>query len=178
MKGFTAVFAGLLVCTGALAAQPPEMPKPGPEHKKLDAFVGKWTFEGEMKPGPLGPGGKVTGTDQVQWVPGNFFIQRLFTFKGPMGTLQGLEIIGYDQQKKGYTFNAFDNFGGTGTGTMAADGSTWSASGIMRMGAQTIHERCKLAFGANATTLTMSCEMSQDGKTFAPSFEGKGTKAK
>jgi hypothetical protein len=41
------------------AAQAPS-PKPGPEQKRLEVFVGNWTFEGEDKPGPGGPGGKVT----------------------------------------------------------------------------------------------------------------------
>jgi hypothetical protein len=27
-----------------------EMPKPGPEHQRLGAFIGTWTFEGDMKP--------------------------------------------------------------------------------------------------------------------------------
>ena len=34
------------------------------------------------------------------------------------------------------------------------------------------------AFGAGSTTLTIKCEMSADGKTWAPSFEGVATKKK
>jgi hypothetical protein len=178
MKRFAIAAAAVWLSTVTLPAQAPEIPKPGPEHQKLAPFVGNWTFEGEMKPGPMGPGGKVTGTDQINWVPGNFFIQRLFTFKLPVGTIQGLEIIGYDAGKKQYTFNSFDSMGGTGTGTVNPSGSTWSAAGTMRMGPQTMHERCKLAFGAGDTTLAISCEMSMDGKKWAPSMEGKATKAK
>src|SRR5215472_12408176 len=33
-----------------------ETPKPAPELKKLDYFVGTWTADGELKPGPLGAG--------------------------------------------------------------------------------------------------------------------------
>lgn len=37
-----------------VAAQAPQAPKPGPEQARLGYFVGKWTVEGEMKPGPMG----------------------------------------------------------------------------------------------------------------------------
>ena len=44
--------AVILICgfTSLLLAQaPPAPPKPGPEHKKLEYFVGKWTVESEIK---------------------------------------------------------------------------------------------------------------------------------
>ena len=44
----------------ALAQAPGEKPKPGPEHKRLGYFVGKWTAEAEMKPSPFMPGGKMS----------------------------------------------------------------------------------------------------------------------
>src|SRR5688572_14599537 len=111
MRRLAVVVAVLSMQVAAVIAQKPEVPKPGPEHQRLAAFVGNWTFEGEMKPGPMGPGGKMTGTDRIDWVPGNFFIQRLYQGKSPIGEMQGLEILGYDAAKKVYTFNSFDNMG-------------------------------------------------------------------
>lgn len=177
MKRF--VLAGVIsLSTVALVAQKPEMPKPGPEHQKLGAFVGNWTFEGETKPGPMGPGGKMTGKDRIQWLPGQFFVERRFEGKGPMGEMKGLEVLGYDSGKKAYTFNFFDSMGVVGSGTMTVSGETWTATGTGNMGGTTFHDRCTLAFGAGSSTLTIKCEMSSDGKTWAPSFEGKATKAK
>src|ERR1035441_9102104 len=49
MKTIAIICAGWLVLAVAAAAQT-EMPKPGPEHKKLDMFAGSWTLEGDMKP--------------------------------------------------------------------------------------------------------------------------------
>ena len=178
MRRFAVVVAVLSLHAGAAFAQKPEMPKPGPEHQRLGAFVGNWTFEGEMKPGPMGPGGKLTGTDRITWVPGNFFIQRLYQGKSPMGEMQGLEILGYDAAKNVYTFNAFDNMGMRGTGTMTVKGTTWTATGTSTMGTTVMHDRCTLDFGAGATTLMVKCEMSMDGKSWAPTFEGKATKTK
>jgi hypothetical protein len=45
-------------------------PKPGPELKKFDYFLGTWTTEATIGPGPWGAGGKFTATDTTEWMPG------------------------------------------------------------------------------------------------------------
>ena len=176
MRRVAVVVALFSMQVGTVVAQKPEIPKPGPEHQRLGAFVGNWTFEGEIKPGPMGPAGKVTGTDRIDWVPGNFFVQRLYQGTGPMGEAQGLEILGYDAIKKVYTSNSFDSMGMRGAGTMTVKGITWSLSGTVTIGTTVVHDRCTLDFGAGNTTLTVKCEGSVDGKSWAPTFEGKATK--
>jgi hypothetical protein len=166
------------MCTGVVIAQKQELPKPGPEHQRLGAFVGTWTFEGEMKAGPMGPGGKLTGTDRIDWTPGNFFVQRTYTGKSPMGEMQGIEILAYDGVKKVYTYTSFDNIGMMGSGTMTVKGNTWTATGTSSVGTMTMRDRCTLEFGAGNSTLAIKCETSTDGKTWATSFEGKATKSK
>jgi len=125
----SALSVALAMTVTALAAQAP--PQPGPEQQRLAPFVGTWTFEGEAKPGPMGPGGKMTGTDRITWLPGGFFLQRSFQGKGPMGEMQGVEIIGYDAIKKTYGFHFFESTGVMGSGTMAVTPvpSTPSSSG-------------------------------------------------
>ena len=73
---FLAASVAALVVVGHLAvlAQAPPAPKPGPEHQKLAYFVGTWTNEGEMKPSPMGPGGKITGKDTCEWFEGGFSV--------------------------------------------------------------------------------------------------------
>ena len=178
MRRLAVVVAVLSIHAGVVIAQRPEVSKPGPEHQRLAAFVGNWTFEGDVKPGPMGPGGKMTGTDRIDWVPGNFFIQRLYQGKSPMGEMQGLEILGYDAAKKVYTFNSFDSMGMRGSGTLTVKGNTWTSTGTATMGTAVIHDRCTMDFGAGATTLTVKCDMSADGKSWTPTFEGKATKTK
>jgi hypothetical protein len=46
----------VLVATAALAQMP--MLKPAPELGKLDYLAGDWASDGDLKPGPMGPGGK------------------------------------------------------------------------------------------------------------------------
>lgn len=58
MQRISLLFAVLVVWfIAAVQAQAP-VPKPGPEIRKLHVLVGHWTYEGEYKPGPLGPGAK------------------------------------------------------------------------------------------------------------------------
>ena len=52
----------------------PGAPVPGPEVAKLEYFVGLWTSEGVLKPGPLGPGGETKGRNSCRWMPGRFFV--------------------------------------------------------------------------------------------------------
>ena len=65
-------FRLLTGCAVLLAAGPQlvsgQAPKPGPEHARLGYFVGKWKAEGEMKPGPMGPGGKMTVSRHLRMV--------------------------------------------------------------------------------------------------------------
>jgi hypothetical protein len=63
----------ILALGGLVLAQPP---KPGPEHKPLGYFVGKWESEGEMKPGLFGPGGKMTSSETCEWFAGKTFQSR------------------------------------------------------------------------------------------------------
>ena len=172
MRCFAVLVAVVSMSVAAVIAQKQEMPKPGPEHQRLGVFVGNWTSEGELKPGPLGPGGKMTGTDRIEWAPGNFFVQRSYQDKSPNGEMQGLEILAYDGAKNLYTFNAFDNLGGMASGTMTVKGNTWTTTGTMTIGATTIRDRCSLEFGAGGSTLTIKCEISTDGKTWTPAFDG------
>src|SRR5262245_58306247 len=65
-----------LIATPALlsaqtAAQPP---RPGPEVQKLAVFAGRWTSDGEVKPGPMGPGGKMASTSNCEWFSGGFYL--------------------------------------------------------------------------------------------------------
>ena len=168
----------LVAFAGVVSAQaPPAAPKPGPEHQQLAGFVGNWTFAGEMKPGPMGPGGKMTGTDRLQWMPGNFFVERRFEGTGPMGKISGTEIMGYDSAKKAHTYMYVDSVGSQSSGTMAVKGNTWTFTGTGSMGGKAMQERCTLVF-ADASTLKIACEVSGDGKSWMPMMEGTATKAK
>jgi len=68
----TSVVLMFLLAAVLAQAQMPR-PTPAPELKKLGYLVGTWSLEGDLKPGPMGPGGKMTGTAHEEWMDGSFF---------------------------------------------------------------------------------------------------------
>src|SRR5271165_4206333 len=116
----------LLLTVVALSApaQMP-MPKPAPELSKLDFLSGNWTTDTDMKAGPMGPGGKVTSSDEVRWMEGKFFLVMHSKFAGSMGSGMGLAIFGYDPEHKVYTYNSYNSWGEAGRSVGTVDGDTW-----------------------------------------------------
>jgi Protein of unknown function (DUF1579) len=167
----------VLFCSTTLNAQAPAPPKPGPEHQKLQVFVGNWSFEGEAKPGPLGPGGKFAGSDREESL-GGFFIQRSFQGKGPAGEIRGVSILGYDSSKKTYVTSNFGSDGVASTGTATVNGNTWTFNETAVVAGKPFQNRCTVAFANGNASYTVKCEASADGKSWAPTFEGKATKAR
>jgi hypothetical protein len=80
-----------------------QAPQPGPEHARLGYFVGKWNVEGEVKPGPMGPGGKLTSSDTCEWFEGRFSVICRSDGSSPAGPTKSLGILGYSAEEKVYT---------------------------------------------------------------------------
>jgi hypothetical protein len=171
-------FAALLLIFTALAASA-QMPmlKPGPEQKKLDYYVGTWTMDGDMKSGPMGPGGKFTGTDTDEWLPGGFFVQTHETFKTPMGDGTALAVIGYNSDDKVYTYHSFSSDGQTETSAGTVEGDNWTWTSDEKMGGQTMKGRYSVKV-LSPTSYTFKFEMSPDGTNWSTVMEGKATKTK
>ena len=117
--------AVILICgfTSLLLAQaPPAPPKPGPEHKKLEYFVGKWTVEGEIKANEFVPAGKTVGTETNTLGPGGFYVES--RSEGQLGTRFG--FLAYDSHAKVYTSYYANSVGLVGTATGTVNGNTWT----------------------------------------------------
>jgi hypothetical protein len=159
-------------------AQPPAgPPKPGPEHKKLDYFAGKWSIEGEMKAGPWGPGGKTTGTESCEWFEGGFHLTCHSTGTGPMGKTKGLSLLGYSSEGKHYTFYGIDSSGWNDGAKGALEGDTWTWNSESTMGGQPLKTRFVIKQLA-PDSYTFKAEASLAGAPFAVMFEGKETRIK
>ena len=121
----------LVVILGCLAvAAHAQAPQGTPEAKKLEVFVGAWTYTAEVKATPLGPAGKLTGSDSMEMLGGAFLVRR-YQEKGPSGEAKGVEVYGYDGAKKAAFFTAFDSAGMMGSGAWSASGNNWTFSGLM-----------------------------------------------
>ncbi|HEY6306295.1 MAG TPA: DUF1579 family protein, partial [Candidatus Angelobacter sp.] len=121
----TVITLGGAILTAQNAQQPPA---PGPEVKKLDYFSGNWKSDGEMKPSSFGPGGKFTGTEHNEWMPGGFFLLSHSKASMSMGNETGVGVFGYDANDKVYTFDEFNSNGESvhAKGTLAGDTWTWT----------------------------------------------------
>jgi Protein of unknown function (DUF1579) len=169
--------AGLLTTAAAAQAQEKKMeaPKPAPEVKNLDYFVGSWHSEGEMKPGPWGPGGKFTGDSNCSWMPGGFFVVCNEDGSGPMGKMHGMGVLGFDSTGKAYTYNGFNSMGENEHATGMRDGKTWTYNTESMMGGKMVKGRYTMV-ESSPTSYTFKMESSEDGKTWSGLMEGKVTK--
>lgn len=168
--------AGLVTLIGGALAQAPEAPKPGPQHKALDYFTGKWTTEGEMKPGPFGPGGKMTSRDACERFKGGFHVVCRGEGTGPMGAMTSMGIITYSPMDKAYTYYGIDNMG---TGELSKgnkQGDTWTFTSKSNMGGKTFDSRYTIV-ETSPTSYTFKWDTSDDGTKWTTMAEGKATKS-
>jgi hypothetical protein len=160
-------------------AQAPPAPKPGPEHQRLAYFVGTWTTEGSMQPGPMGPGGKMTSTDTCEWFEGKFAVVCHNNGKSAMGASKELAILSYSPEEKVYTYYAANSMGMTMAsvpkGTVKGD--TWTYNDESMMGGQKMKTRVTLK-ELSPTVYTFKMEMQGPDGKWAPAAEAKSTKTK
>jgi len=159
----------------AFAQNPPAPPKPGPELQKLKVFLGSWKIEGEAKPGPMGPGGKFTGTTHNQWMSGGFFVVGRNT--GDMGPMKvtGTSYLGYNTEEKVYTYNEFNSMGEKVAAKGTVEGNTWTWDNEEKMQGKVVKGRFTEKV-TSPTSYDFKFEMSMDGKPFETVMEGKATK--
>lgn len=162
-----------LVSLSATAQTP--VPKPGPEVAKLDYLAGNWISDGDLKPGPMGPGGKFTSTTDAHWMEGNFFLVINSKVQGAVGEWTSIAMMGYDPRKKAYTYNEFDSTGDAGTSVGTVDGDTWTFMSDENMGGTTFKGRYTMKI-LSPTSYTYKYEMSKDGTTWTTAMDGKAIK--
>jgi hypothetical protein len=168
------ILAASLVMSAAALAQM-DMPKPGPEVKKLDMFVGSWTLDGDLKPGPMGSGGKLTETEKCEWMQGGFFVVCHSDFKSGMGDGSGISVMGYSTEDKTYTYREFNSWGEFDDSKGSLDGDTWTWTSDEKMGSMTMKGRFSMKI-TSSTSYNFNFEMSQDGTKWSTVMDGKATK--
>lgn len=176
MKRAVAVTLAMLCVFGvaiSLAQGPP--PKPGPELKKLEYFVGTWSSEGDLKPSPFGPGGKFTGTEKLEWMDGGFFLVGHGEGDSPMGHDKGMSVWGFDPEEKVYTFHAFNNMGEAISATGKIEGDTWTWTNENKMNGKMMKGRYTIK-QTSPTSYSFKFEMAPESGDFATVMEGKATK--
>jgi len=167
--------AVILVCgfTSLLLAQAPlAPPQPGPEHKKLEYFVGKWTAESEIKANGYVPAGKGVSTATSTLGPGGFYIE---------GLAEGAQIpttrsiIAYDSHAKAYTIFYASSAGLVGTGIGSLNGNTWTWMVEDSFAGKVVKGRTTVTM-VSPTETTSKYEMADGKGGYTTIVEGKSTK--
>ena len=160
--GFTAL---------SLTQTPPERPKPGPEHKKLEVFLGTWKVESEIKPNGYVPAGKGITTETYTLGPGGFWVER--RAEGQIPATFG--IIAYDSYAKAYVSYYASSVGLVGTGTGSVNGDTWTWTVEDRLAGQAVKGRTTITF-PSAARYTLKYEMLDPNGRYVTILEGIATK--
>jgi hypothetical protein len=170
------MLAAWLMLTGSPAQM--EAPKPGAEVKKLEMLAGSWTLEGDVKPNPMGPGGKLTEIEKCDWMEGNFFLVCHTDFKtANSGNGSGISVIGYSTADKVYTYREFNSWGEFEDSKGSLDGDTWTWTSEEKVGNNTVKGRFVMKF-TSATAYSFTYETSPDSVKWTLLVDGKAVKGK
>jgi hypothetical protein len=169
LLGITALSALVLQLNAA------DQPKPGPEHKKLEVWVGEWTYEGTGEVTPLTPSaGKFKGKLSGRVVLDGFFVMGQAEDVADDGYIfRNIWIIGYDPEKKAYLGRSFQNDGTFNSDTFEVTGNTWTTTGTRTAPDGKLYKtRMVQTFSPDGKSHTEVYEYSaDDGRTWATAYK-------
>ena len=171
----TGMLCAAVLLLSSIALSQMEMPKPGPEHKKLDMFVGAWILEGDVKPGAMGSGGHVTENEKCEWLEGQFFLVCHTDFKTPMGNGAGISVMGYSSEDKTYTYREFNSWGEFEDSKGSVEGNTFTWTNEDKMGDKPMQGRFTMKI-TSPSAYDFAYETSPDGAKWTLVMDGKATK--
>lgn len=136
--------------------------RPGPEHRALDVFIGRWINQGRTT-GSDAASVDIATSDVYEWAPGGFFV--LHSAYGRIGDVDvgGIEVIGYDQERRTYRSDFFDSHGNIATSELTERDGIWTWH---REGTRTTATFCD-----DGRTQSARHERTIDGSTWEPSME-------
>lgn len=159
------LFLVLLAGPGVASAQQP------PELKRLDAMVGRWRVEVELKATPLTQAAAATGTEQCEWFAGRHVVCRSEA-KGGQLTYNQMRTISYVPARREYAAYTVDGLGTALLASGQVDGNTWTFT--TNQPAFNIRLTLKMSDGAYTAVAEYS---GLDGK-YLPLSEIRGTRIK
>jgi hypothetical protein len=148
------------------SASSSDLPKPGPEVKRLAYNIGTWNLEHEAKPfGPM-PGGKFRATETCDWYAGGFFVMCQWKGTSPIGPSHGVSFLGYDPNEKVYTYRGFESTGDVIDAKGTVDRDTWNWTSEPKMGSHRAAGRVTIRH-VSATEYMFKLEISESGRGFS-----------
>jgi hypothetical protein len=168
----------ILIFVVAAAEGQTSAPKPAPELKQWDVWIGDWALSGTAKDTPTGPEYKVDWHMHGHWILGGFFVQIDQTWKGNGEDVRILEFLYYDPIKKIHAGSGFANDGTTWPLTATFDNQT-SVEDFTVTSPDGKLTRCRntWVFGSDRMSVSGTQECEQNGARFT-GFKVNGTKSK
>jgi len=163
-----AAVAVVVPCAPSMAA-PDEAMKPAAEMSNLKWFDGNWTCEGAVNPGPMGPGGKMSGTVKSHSDLGGFWQSGMVrSTMGGKPAMEGMFHMTYDPGPKQYVLLWVDNMGAYSHETSTGwDGDKIVFSGQTAMGGKQMQSRDTFTKNG-AASMKHDWEGQMDGATWTP----------
>ncbi len=155
----------LLACPCIASAQQ------SPELKRLEAMVGRWRVDVDLKATPLTQATTATGTETCEWFAGRHVVCRSEA-KGAAGSYTQMRTISYVPARKAYQVYTVDGLGTALVATGQVNGDTWTFT--TDQPAFIIRLTLKMAPGAYTAVAEFS---GLDGK-YLPLSEVKATRTK
>jgi len=152
--------------------------RPAPEVEKLGYFVGKWTTKGTILPGPWGAGGEFGWTETTEWMRGHFFVVGHWDFHMPAelgGDGEELFVMGFDPNRRVYTFDAFSSQGLHQVSQGTLTGGTWLWTSESIQNGKPVRQKMTMQV-LSPTRYSLKFEISSDGAMWMTFMEGKATK--
>ena len=171
------IAVALVMLLVAVAVQA-QAPKPAPEIKKMEFWVGDWTYAGEAKQSPLGPAAKISGKLTARWILNGFFLEWKTVEKGIFGDIETIEFDWYDAATNTYPYQGFQNNGDMYSGSATMSGNTVNISETHSVKGVQYKLRGVNTIAPDGTSVMFKLDLSPDGKNWAPLAEIKYTKAK
>jgi len=144
MKKIVSVLLLTCAIAGAQEKQAPNMDEmmkkmmeaatPGPMHKRLEAFVGKWDVKTSMYMDPTKPPVVSSGSAEFTSSLGGRYIKEEFAGEMMGKPMNGIGFNGYDNLRKKYTMFWIDDMGtvmSTGDGNVDESGKVMTYYGKM-----------------------------------------------
>lgn len=114
-----------IVCVLACQLVDAQQPQPDKALQRLQSWVGKWSYAGELQASPFGPAGKFTGELRRQLILNDFFLEEQWHDKTESYFAQGVIVTGYDPSTKMFTQSAFENDGSVSHGSASIEGNSF-----------------------------------------------------
>ena len=178
MKRIALLSSVLIICLVTLFQAQTAVPKPAPELRQEEVWVGDFTLSGTAKDTPTGPEYKLEWHMHSHWILGGFFLETDSTTKGNGVETQMLEIGSYDPIKKTHVLSGFGSDGTTWVLTATFDHETSVEIGTTTAPDGTLTNfRNTFVFSSDGMAVSGTEESEQNGVRWT-SFKVKGTKSK